>query len=310
MRISKKAYILLHLSLVVIVVISIRCTHKYLLTRYDELINLWRVDAETLIMGDSHAQVGIDENCFTNAINVSQSAETLVYTYYKLVKYLNANPQIENVILAVSHHSFSANDPSYIVEYMRRYRLLLDEKIIQHAFEYKDIRDVGFPVFLTRTVFPIGFLFDLYEYFQVSTRGVTPRWKGKQIYSRLAKIGNTEYLDAAISRHYYTKNKAQKDLSDIKRDYMEHIVSLCKQKSINLVIVTTPVHSSYFNLIPHKFLENFDKIIGTFKDDVKYVSGQEQNLLLKENYFQDYDHLNYKGAVVFSKYIKIYSGVR
>lgn len=305
MRISRKLKIILyHTFAITSVLLVSNFARIEIHKRYLGMNDLWKVDANTLIMGDSHGQVGVIESCFDNAKNVSQSAESLVYTYYKLEHYLKINPQLKRVILAVSYHSFTANDESYLHEYMRRYRFLLDNRLISYSLFYNDTRDVSVPEFLSRTVLPVGLLYDLYEYFLVSRLGAIPKWKGFQKVSRKSLIGNIEYLESAIQRHYYTSSGSLRDISEIKKTYLSNILALCNERNIDLLIVNTPTHTDYSNRIPGKFRDNFRQIVGSFTSDIQYIDEGSLVNTLEDKCFQDYDHLNYNGAMIFTSLIK------
>ena len=72
------------------------------------------VNANTLIIGDSHPQTAINPKLLNNAENLSQSAEPYLITYFKLKKLLDTN-KINTVILGYSYHNLSAfNDKKFI----------------------------------------------------------------------------------------------------------------------------------------------------------------------------------------------------
>ena len=71
---------------------------------------------ETIIIGDSHAEHGLNPAYFDNAINISQSGEPLIASYWKC-KEIFKNQSPKYVIISVAAHNFSGfNDLKFVDE--------------------------------------------------------------------------------------------------------------------------------------------------------------------------------------------------
>ena len=68
----------------------------------------------TIFIGDSHIQTAINDSLIENSINISTTAESYYFSYYKLQRYLPANPQIKRIYLGFSYHNFSNYYEDYI----------------------------------------------------------------------------------------------------------------------------------------------------------------------------------------------------
>ena len=70
--------------------------------------NLPLSESKTLIIGDSHTQKGLNPKLFDDAINLSQSAEPMVISYWKL-KFVFDAIQPNTVIIGFGRHKISSN---------------------------------------------------------------------------------------------------------------------------------------------------------------------------------------------------------
>ena len=70
----------------------------------------------TLVIGDSHTELAINDSLLNNTLNISTPAEGYIFTYMKLRNILKNNSQIRNIMLGVSYHNFSSYYDKYIYE--------------------------------------------------------------------------------------------------------------------------------------------------------------------------------------------------
>ena len=68
---------------------------------------------DIVILGNSHAELGIDDRFLFKTINLSRSAHSFFENYHKL-KYLTANNKIQRVILEVNHTDLTIMQKTYL----------------------------------------------------------------------------------------------------------------------------------------------------------------------------------------------------
>jgi hypothetical protein len=239
-----------------------------------------------IILGDSHTMT-INPEIFSSSINISQSAESPLISYIKLSKILKHHKP-DTIILGFSHHSISGfndlkfSDPIWADEmFSRLYSILTPDDLMGLPYDSKSWQQ---SIFLNVLLYPHT------DHF---------RYIGKFIY------GNSTYkLDATpiINRHFYKQNELL-DISKVSIRSIELFAELCEQHNIKLFLLSTPVHSSYYKLIPSIIKERFEseKIrmmqLGICMLDYSTIH-------LQDSLFMDANHLNGIGSTLFSKQLK------
>src|SRR6266513_3653769 len=75
-----------------------------------QLLLKYRIDPEvkTIIIGDSHIELGINDHLLPDCINISESGEAFMFSYAKLQALLKHHPQIKTVFIGCSFHNLSS----------------------------------------------------------------------------------------------------------------------------------------------------------------------------------------------------------
>jgi len=105
----------------------------------DKNLNLG-VNINTLIVGDSHAETSFDDKVILNSRNIAFHAEHYLFTYFKVKRIIEANPQIEKVILSYGPHNLSQGADVTLFSLGRnsrsfaRYFMLLDQEGVDDTY--------------------------------------------------------------------------------------------------------------------------------------------------------------------------------
>lgn len=248
-----------------------------------------RLSSDCLIMGDSHPMCALDPKVL-NAVNVSQTAEPYIITYYKLKEFLKYN-RIQKLILGFSYQNMSSyNDRELIdqqwadISFQRTYSLI----------PYYSIKWIAF---------------DHIAYLKAITRNMLlfPK-KRHQTY-----IGNFKVLERrydpqqgsrdAIRMHFFI-NSTPERISKCSLSYLDSILTLCNQNRIDVLLISTPLNSSYRTHIPANFKNAFQVKADSLR--VHQVEIMDySNFPIADSLFADSDHLNFIGAKVFSDTVKV-----
>ena len=105
-----------------------------------------------------------------------------------------------------------------------------------------------------------------------------------------------------INRHYFYQDQPL-GVSEITISYLDSIIILCNQYDVIPILIGSPVHSKYLNLIPTELKDRYQ---------AEKERLEESNILVldltAENYedasFLDTDHLNESGAIIFTSQVK------
>ena len=244
--------------------------------------------ATTIIAGDSHPMSSLNPQLLHNAINISQSAEPYVLTYWKL-KEITKTHNIDTIILGFAPHNIYGfndlkfSDKFWSSEMFRRSYYIGEFSTIKNCIEID--KNELIKIFIKNTC-----LFPKLNHIN---------YIGKFNSSKDSKLSD---IASAINRHYYFKN-VQLGVSQTSIIYLNKILNICKRKNIEIILISNPVHLSYFEKIPKKIIEKYydlKKLIslkGIFVFD-------KTNSFYHDSLYSNADHLNYYGAINFTNEYK------
>ena len=244
------------------------------------------ISKRTLIVGDSHTECSINDSIIPNCINLSQSGTGYFYTYVKLRSIINANPQIDTVVVGYSYDDVSAQKDAWFWG---------DESI----------------KFKLRNYF---FMFDLEDYFSlfksnpVSVIMNTPQvifHNVKILFYGISSLGGylpleRNNLEESIKRRRQ-ESINENEFSPYQRLYLLKIYELCQSRKINLVLINPPIYpvlEQYQDVLKSKYYE-FAK-----RELSNAILVNHSNVKIPENGFSDLSHLNKKGAAIYSNLLK------
>lgn len=260
-----------------------------------------------ILAGDSHGQVGFATEFINSSVNICQSSERSIFTYYKLKKILESKNNIETVILSYSYHSLAEiRIKGSNAEMLRRYHLIVDDKFYNELHEQgRTSSNLVLRYLADIKKIPIGIANDIVEYVELNRSTSPDRFSflGGYIYDYTSIIGNESFVDRAILRHYYLEDEIKDfDISNI--IYYQKISDFCMQHGVKLYLVNTPVHKAYYTKIPKKFTEKVDSLGHSLSNEkTTYVNLSQ--VALPDSCFGDYDHLNWYGSIIISKYLDL-----
>jgi hypothetical protein len=246
-------------------------------------------NVKTLFVGDSQIQTAINDRLIENSINISSTAESYYFNYYKLKNYLSSNSQIKKVYLGISYHNLSNYYDDFIygkqsVNISSGYFFILPtseriECLVWNA-------DQPF-LFIKKIV-----LSDFSKIFKNKSEGYVNNF--------VNVIPSTEYINRKLKSQFYNNGKLDA-FSEINLDYLDRIINLCKTKKIDLIFLTTPLHKYYRDNIPDVYRNKYNEIIKSKKIEVIDLN----SLHLDDDCFiPDGVHVSQKGAIITTEQLK------
>jgi hypothetical protein len=256
--------------------------------------NFYKLDSSVriLIMGNSHSQYALNDSIIRYSLNLSSSAESYFYTYYKLKKIVNANPQIKMLILEYSDYVFSD---------------------IMEKWTYgEEFMGYNFPHY--SHIIPFKEKLNL---FSKNPKPFLITWKDallqksslfflKKKNKLYIKLQWGHYNPVNISRIEELKQKEKnsgpilKSLSQNLTSYASYLDSInrfCNSNNIKLILFRSPLLG--FNA----YHINFEKaLLHLYKNKYATVQLWDYSKYKLDNlHFYDFEHLNYFGAEILSK---------
>ncbi len=245
---------------------------------------------ETLILGTSHTYSGIKPDIFNTATyNLAIPAQGLKLDYELLNGYIDKMPNVKNLIIDISYFSFrtynfaNKNTESFYINY----NLYMDPKI-DCDFKYNfAISDFGFIK---------NRLKDFRTYYTEGSKCDSLGWSAGSITTRPDSWSET--ANGTIMLQTYQKSDAiQKNI-----EYLTNIIELCKDRSIRLIAVTTPVWNTYYNLLDKEQYMESQNIMYEMQEKyaIEYYNLINDSRFVSDDFY-DSDHLSNVGAEKFSK---------
>lgn len=247
-----------------------------------------------LIAGDSHPQNSINPKLFKSAQNIAQSAEPYVLTYWKLKNIFKSHIP-DTLILGLSPHNISEfNDLKFSNKHWT-------SRMFSRSYTIQEFNDLENQLQIDYT----AYYKTLWKHTSFYPKENHINFIGKYNASTLNNLSNCELI---IKRHFYI-NDEECGISQVSLNYLDSIVTLCKNKNIMLVLASPPVHKDYYENIPLTILNGFLKVKDKYNDEAIIIDKTKSNYA--DSLFLDSDHLNVYGALRFtSELIKQLNEIR
>ena len=299
--------VLAFLLILTIVLLVSALLYGHYKTQYLQDENLKLGDSiKTLIIGDSHAETAFDDKVIPNSQNIAFHAEHYLFTYFKLKRLVEANPQIENVILSYAPHNLSQGADVTLFSLGRnsrsfaRYFMLLDKEGVDDTYSPTQNWRINY----LKWKLNIPFQLKLEAKLLYKTALDKPiKLNDFPFIGKFYASSKHVFNDVAepINGHYFKKgNLLQK--SNLALKYLYKAIELCEANKIKLILINTPLHQEYRNFIPEYFTQLYTNT--TSEITLKHPSIQildYSELTLPDNVFGDYHHVNSKGAKLVSE---------
>jgi hypothetical protein len=263
-------------------------------------------DIDTVILGDSYLMTGLIPEMRPGTLNGAMRAEILPYTCQKVRFVCDNNPQIKNVVMSLSYLSLTQeridsmrnlesvqyNSDSFFSLYdapLKKITFVMNAGYLVSWFKYT----LGIPLEISKELGNfLRIILDKqhYEYY--------PFWGG---FSIIPATTDDLDLEKRISAHFDTTG-GEAEMSNILIDYFKSLNKYCNDKGIRLITVNTPKIPVYDTLVPEGYKMALREIVTEMKSKYSnYYYLDYTGLELDREYLRDADHLNYKGAKLFSE---------
>lgn len=265
-------------------------------------------DKKYLVFGHSHSECAYDDTILKGFRNLSSSGEGYFYTYQKIKQVLEANSGVRTIFLEFTNYASSS---------------LLDRTIWG-----EEPLDIFFPwhsSFLEKEDYTLLFeknSKELLRAIPTSTRDNLSRILTFNLaidkrYGRFFKferiMPHEEVQNAKNNREvpFWLKLEQQeangtkeeiiykgKKVPSYNLKYLLKIIDFCKQQGVKVYLVRSPQHNYY----PRDNESDFIEIRQAYLNDIEFFDFDR--FPLDDSEYGDTEHLNYKGAQVFSTWFQ------
>ena len=244
-----------------------------------------------IFIGDSHIQLGINDNLVHNSINLAQLSEPYKFTLLKLQAILKNNLSVKKVYLGFSYHNLSSGYDDVVDGEMAR-----------------DVSAMYFYIFPFKEKVKYMQLFpkDILEYTKlIMVNGLKNLIVKDHRQTFLGHYENPFTNSAAaiptmqkrLQIQYY-ENESLRPFSIRNMYYLDKIIELCRQSNVELILLSTPLQAWYKKNIPAAYIEKYN----TFLDERNIKPLNLEDMPVDDSCFiEDGDHLSIKGASLLAE---------
>ena len=247
-------------------------------------------EVETLILGNSHTQVGLNPALMgNNVFNLSIAGQDYLYSHFLFFKWVNRLNKLKIVILPISYFSFYEDiqgDNSKIMQELG-YRIYMDCPYRKYDIAY-NFESLYFKPLLSK--------FEKYyngEIINWDSCGWVPWLKVNK-----SPVWNANHVNKALARLYLSHS-----FENVLENYglVENIACYCNRHDIKFVLVSSPQTKEYNSCLSKEQVEETRNLIKKLQRhyNVKYYDFRE-DCRYKDDDFFDQSHLSEIGAEKFT----------
>jgi len=267
---------------------------------YKYKYNWMRANASTvqvLIVGSSHTYDGIDPALFTiSAFNASHLSQDIRYGRFIFNKFISQMDSLEYLIIPVSYFT-----PFYQME----------KSVTSHRVK-------GYHIYYHCLYHPFNPKYHLEIYNGIDLESMTKMLMGIKKRQQCTERGfrilsglKENKLDIMLNGY----SEARKHIGfsnwssfPKNKKWMVDIIKQCRQKGVQVILLSTPTHETYRNHLDslqlQKTIQFCDDLQNNFQN-VTYLNYFEDPRFLEQDYYNS-DHLNRLGAVKLSTILNEY----
>lgn len=249
-------------------------------------------------LGSSHAYYGIDPTYFScTAFNGAHVSQSIKFDCFIFNMYISQMDSLKTLILPISYFTLFSNLETGIEKW----------RVVNYTAYGIYLPNIRTSLKMLSDSKPINKAIKSFLGWQ-NDRYCTDLGFGTQYSFEERNRDLSSSADAAVKRH--TKKEINSDILEQNKAYLQEICKICKKKNIQVIILTTPTHQSYYNNLNDNQLNitaTTCSDIANQYDNVVYLNWLEDKRFNEEDFF-DADHLNDRGAIKLTKLLDEYIG--
>jgi len=251
-------------------------------------------NVSAVILGDSHMMWSINDAKIPNLRNIALNAEGYKYSYLKLRRVLEQQPQVKQVYLGAGFHNLSGYYDDYIFGgsfkfFAYRYLAVLSAEDYVELFTKDPLEFLR----LTKHSIVEGFKPGLKG--QCELYGTFPEEKQLQVY-------DPKSMEKRVQSQFFDGEQLL-GTSKSNLHFLKKITDLCEERGVALTLLNTPLHADYTARVPEPFQELL--LNSVTSHGVGYYDFSELKLP-DAAFLPDGDHLNSLGAQLTSDQFRSY----
>jgi hypothetical protein len=265
---------LFQVSIFMLIVVALVCGNLFLLSKTSFKIP---PDKHIIVIGDSFTECAIDDAQIPHFLNISQSASAYLYSFCKLRKFFEENHHIDTVLLSFHYHGLTKeSEDRWLFS-----DLFMNDKIPKTLLLFQR-NELG--IFPKTAILQAAFK-------SISVFSFRLRYES-------LNLGGHLHLDKNNLQTDIFPTSTDTVIGIYQKEYLLKIVELCRAKNVELILIATPTYKPDL----YGELGKVYAFYNTYLQGIKYLDYSA--FPLADSCYADIPHLNYKGAAIFSAYLR------
>lgn len=262
---------------------------------FAKTINLWRGkmihvedDVHIAFLGNSMIECSINDSLIHGACNWARSSELYEFVYVKAKLLKKHNPQIDTLVIGFDN----------IIPFQNPYGEF--SSTLMHPFFYDMFsaeewchlfRETGYSYWKNLFVYP--FNWEKMNFTDINSSSINLReWKGLGGYFYHTRTESPEIL-----RNGESGGQGEWECPQNVHFFIHRIEDFCNENHICLVFLCAPQFKESLQLDKQSYKNEYEK----YYRHIRFIDCM--NMEMPDSCFADLNHLNYKGAKIFSAHI-------
>ncbi|GHV89338.1 hypothetical protein AGMMS50267_16980 [Spirochaetia bacterium] len=252
-------------------------------------------DKNILVLGTSQTECAIDDSIFSHSINLSLSSTNAMHSYLTLRKFLNEDAnKIDTVLFdynpgRMSDDGFFTEDN--ILARIPFFIVLMDQEDIFNFVGYKTFYKALLQI-------PVKNIRPILRFFQKGAVSYKDLEIGGYLKLYRDKLQEDITLREGADRNSGKNSKQEVSSYQLQLRYILKSADLCKEKGVKFILISVPCYQ------PEKYGSR-DRLLSFYNTNLHEITWiDNSDFTLPDDAYGDIEHINYKGAEMFSQYLE------
>ncbi|SDH86005.1 hypothetical protein [Winogradskyella thalassocola] len=241
-----------------------------------------------IVLGHSQPECAFNDSLIPSLKNLSQSGDSYFYIYFKTKEVIKQNPALEVVFIEFTDNQLNMNENIWSNKYIpykypkySSFMSMTDKLVLfkNNPSAFINVQSLSLKMKLTRSIKnELYFSNDYGDYFYLE------RDKTDSLVKNLSGVEDIPFT-------------VDNEVSEVNLSYLDAIIKLCEENGKKVILIRSPLHKKYHESVNE---ENYYEILKTRYGTMDYMDFS--NFPLSNSQYGDLQHVNHKGAKVFSEW--------
>lgn len=274
----------------IVTIIGLIAFWSFICSNRDETLKL-PDNCNIVFLGNSHTECAINDSIVKNSFNFGRSADKTEFIYSKVKLLKRYNPEIDTIIIGYDN----------VLCYQSADSAFNSALYSPYFYDTHNVKTISNILLNSSFAYQESHLTHPFNWFKLYQFGESMIKNGNNI-KDMTNIGGYLYLkrdklEADIKLRANRKRNAPRSFDALSIFFLNETIKFCDENNITVIFLCPPQHKKCF--LDSTFYREYHK---KNYSNIKFYDFKDFEL--PDSCFGDLDHLNYKGAKIFSEYLE------